>query len=81
MFFYEILLKKNFNPFEEKVSDLLRSQKKLNKSMLINNLNKIYLGSFKGNCGDFQTDANVLSYSNIKNLKSSFRNIIRSIIK
>ena len=81
MFFHEILLKKNFNPFEENVSDLLRSQKKLNKSMLINNLNKIYLGSFKGNCGDFQTDANVLNYDNINNLKNSFRNIIRSIIK
>ena len=81
MFFYKMLLKKQFNPQNENVSDLLASQKKINKSEIIKNLNKIYQGSFKGNCGDFQTDSDVLNYGNIKNLQSSFKDIIRSIIK
>ncbi len=79
MFFHKILLKKHFNPFEENISDLLPNCKKLNKNNLINHLERIYLGSFKGNCGDFQTDPNVLGINNIKILKSSFKKIIRLI--
>ena len=79
MFFYKILLQKKFNPFEENVSDLLVKQSKLNKSILIKHLEEIYLGSFSGNCGDFQTDSNVLSIDNIEKLKISFNSIIMSI--
>ena len=81
MFFYKILLQKKFNPFEENVSDLLIKQSKLNKSILIKHLEEIYLGSFSGNCGDFQTDSSVLSIDNIEKLKISFNSIIMSIKK
>ena len=54
---------------------------KLNKSTLIRHLEDIYLGSFVGNCGDFQTDSNVLSFNNLEKLQNSFNSIIKSINK
>ena len=79
MFFHKIMLKYTFNPFEESISDLLNKKLKLNKTVLISILKEIYNGSFKGNCGDFQTDPNVLSEANIKDLESSFKSIIKEI--
>ena len=73
------MLKYIFNPFEESISDLLNKKLKLNKTVLISILKEIYNGSFKGNCGDFQTDPNVLSEANIKDLESSFKSIIKEI--
>ncbi len=81
MFFHKILLQNKFNPFKEEVSDLLLRYKKLNKRILIKHLEDIYLGSFSGNCGDFQTDSNVLGYYNLENLQNSFKSIIKLINK
>ena len=46
---------------------------------IIEHLDRIYSGSFNGNCGDFQTDLDVLSDVNIRKLQNSFLNIINSI--
>ena len=75
-----MMLKTSFDPFQDDVENLLTLNKQTNKNELINNLQEIYNGSFKGNCGDFQTDKNVLKKENIKNLKISFDTIIKSII-
>jgi hypothetical protein len=80
MFYNKIMLQKQFNPFEMSVLELLKNKNKINKHTLITCLDEIYNGSFKGNCGDFQTDANVLKKENIKDLEMSFKNIIKAII-
>ena len=79
MFYNSLLLKKEFNPFEENVGDLLKKQKSVSKSKIIKHLEIIYSGSFSGNCGDFQTDLGVLSSSNIEKLENSFMSLIKSI--
>ncbi len=79
MFYNELLLKKEFNPFEENVGNLLKKQKKVTKSKIIKYLDRIYSGSFNGNCGDFQTDLDVLNISNIEKLQNSFMSLINSI--
>ena len=79
MFYNNMMLRKAFNPFEEDVSELLKNSKKKYNTNIKQNLEKIYEGSFKGNCGDFQTDPDVLNKSNIKNLEMSFDSIIKSL--
>lgn len=79
MFYNQAMIRKSFNPNEEKVSELLKEFKKMDKVNLMYHLEKIYEGSFEGNCGDFQTDSNVLSTINIKNLETSFNGIIKSL--
>ena len=79
MFYNQAMIRKSFNPNEEKVSELLKEFKKMDKVNLMYHLEKIYEGSFKGNCGDFQTDPDVLNKSNIKNLEMSFDSIIKSL--
>jgi len=79
MFYNELLLQEKFNPYEENVGDLLKKQKSLSKNKIIEHLDRIYSGSFNGNCGDFQTDLDVLSDENIRKLQNSFLNLINSI--
>ena len=81
MFFYKLMIKKEFNPYEESISDLLKNKKTKNKNFIFKYLEDIYIGSFSGNCGDFQTDSNVLSNTNLKKLQDSFHSIIKLIKK
>ena len=73
------MLKTSFDPTQDDVENLLTLNKQTDKNKLINHLQEIYNGSFKGNCGDFQTDKNVLKEENIKDLEISFDTIIKSI--
>ncbi len=79
MFFSNIMAKSEFNCFEDKISDLLAKSYIITDNTLSNKLNKIYKYSFEGNCGDFQTDPNVLKKENITKLKNSFASIIKSV--
>lgn len=79
MFYKNIMIKNEFNPLETSVEELLKSTKTLNHSKLMTYLNSIYQGSFHGNCGDFQTDKNVIQKNNIEKLKNSFQQLIKSI--
>ncbi len=79
MFYKKLMLKTSFDPIQDNVENLLTLNKQTDKNKLVNNLQEIYNGSFKGNCGDFQTDKNVLKKENIKDLETSFDSIIKSI--
>ena len=76
--FFSNIMKSEFNCFEDKISDLLAKSYIITDNTLSNKLNKIYKYSFEGNCGDFQTDPNVLK-ENITKLKNSFASIIKSV--
>mgnify|MGYP006076783805 CR=1 FL=1 len=80
MFFHELMIKETFNPFEENVMELLKRKYQNKFDVLEAKFFDIYKGSLEGNCGDFQTDKNVLDDINIKNLQGSFKSIIKGLL-
>ena len=80
MYFKKLMIKEDFDPRIDKMSDILKIKYKKNDIFLKNELSKIYRYSFEGNCSDFQTDINVLNEKNIKKLENSFKSIFKALV-
>ena len=74
------MIKEDFDPRIDKMSDILKIKFEKDDIFLKNELSKIYRYSFEGNCSDFQTDISVLNEKNIKKLENSFKSIFKALI-
>lgn len=82
MYFEKLMVVPSFDPSVEKVSELLEKAKvwkeNFNLTEIRQKLGEIKKNQFYGNCGDFKTDVNVISTTNISKLRDAFREVIDS---
>lgn len=82
MYFSKLMVVPSFDPSIELISDLLIKasvwKNKFNIDYLKQELGCIKRNLFLGNCGDFETDSNVLSAENISKLRDAFEEVINA---
>jgi len=85
VFFKKLMMRKSFNPYTDSVDGLIQEigphKNKINKNYIRSTLAEIQSNIFSGNVQDCKTEPKVLSKENIKNLRSSFSEVINSFKK
>jgi hypothetical protein len=82
MYFSSLMITPEFNPSIQSVASILSASKgwteRYSESWIKSQLQVIAKNIFKGNCGDFKTDPNVMTDKNIQYLRLAFREVIDS---